>query len=219
MGAGASASDQDKIAAYDAISSQLGALSKGGTVDVADVQKLLASSADDKAKAAGKLQAIQRGNSRRKEDAAGCGGGSIEEVFANFCKIYRVDQMTNTIFAKFCKDTKGVVDKKKFAAPQIDMVWSKAAGKHKKIGVDIFKQMLAAIADLKGVAPGDFEAFIISHAQVKNSGTQGESRFYDDKDTWTGVAVKGGPDTSLAKNDLSALADRDNKADVRGNIA
>lgn len=219
MGAGASASDQDKIAAYDAIASQLGALSKGGTVNVADVQKLLAASNDDKAKAAGKLQAIQRGNSRRKEDAAGGGGGSIDEVFANFCKIYRVDQMTNTIFAKFCKDTKGVVDKKKFSAPQIDMVWSKAAGKHKKIGVDIFKQMLAAIADLKGVAPGDFEAFIISHAQVKNSGTQGESRFYDDKDTWTGVAVKGGPDTSLAKNDLSALADRDNKADVRGNIA
>ena len=128
MGAGASASDQDKIAAYDAIASQLGALSKGGTVNVADVQKLLAASNDDKAKAAGKLQAIQRGNSRRKEDAAGGGGGSIDEVFANFCKIYRVDQMTNTIFAKFCKDTKGVIDKKKFSVPQIDMVWSKAAG-------------------------------------------------------------------------------------------
>ena len=66
MGAGASASDQDKIAAYDAIAAQLGALSKGGTVNVADVQKLLAASNDDKAKAAGKLQAIQRGRSTRK---------------------------------------------------------------------------------------------------------------------------------------------------------
>ena len=219
MGASASTcSDQEKIAAYDAICASMGKLNQGGQVDVAAVQSLLKKDARDQHSAASKLQAIQRGNNRRKE-GGGDGGASIEEVFANFCKIYRSEQMTNTIFAKFCKDTKGVVDKKKFSVPQIDMVWSKAAGKHKKIGVDIFKQMLAAIADLKGVAPADFEAFIISHAQVKNSGTQGESRFYDDKDTWTGVAVKGGPDTSLAKNDLSALADRDNKADVRGNIA
>lgn len=218
MGAGASASDQAKIAAYDAIASELGALSKDGKVDVEEVKKVLSASKKDQDKAAGKLQAIQRGNNRRKEAGGGAGGGSIEEVFSNFCKIYRVDQMTNTIFAKFCKDTKGILDKKKFQKAQIDMVWSKAAGKNKKVGVDVFKAMLAAVAELKGQSPEDFEAFIIDNAKVKNSGTQGESRFYDDKDTWTGVAVKGGPDNSITKNDLSALADRDNKADVRGNV-
>ena len=219
MGAGASCSDQEKIAAYDAIASSMGELSKGGKVDVSEVQKLLKKDAADQNKVAGKLQAIQRGNSRRKEDAAGGGGASLDEVFANFCKIYRVTEMTNTIFAKFCKDTKGIIDKKKFTVPQIDMVWSKAAGKNKKVGVAAFTEMLKAIAELKGKSWDEFEAFILDNAKVKNSGTQGESRFYDDKDTWTGVATKGGPDSSVAKTDLSALADRDNKADVRGNVA
>ena len=34
---------------------------------------------------------------------------SIEEVFERFCGLYRLEHMTNTIFAKFCRDTKGVV--------------------------------------------------------------------------------------------------------------
>ena len=39
--------------------------------------------------------------------------------------------MTNTVFAKFVKDSK-LLDKK-FTKPDIDMVWSKAAGKEKKV--------------------------------------------------------------------------------------
>lgn len=216
MGASASTcSDQEKIAAYDAICASMGKLNQGGQVDVAAVQSLLKKDAKDQHSAASKLQAIQRGNNRRKE-GGGDGGASIEEVFANFCKIYRSEQMTNTIFAKFCKDTKGILDKAKFTVPQIDMVWSKAAGKNKKVGVDVFKQCLAQIADLKGVPLADFERAVLERAQVKNTGTKGASKFYDDKDTWTGTATRGGPDDSVAKTDLSALADRDNKADVRG---
>ena len=39
---------------------------------------------------------------------------SIEEVFERFCGLYRLEHMTNTIFAKFCRDTKGVISKKNF---------------------------------------------------------------------------------------------------------
>lgn len=119
---------------YDEISGSLGSLSKGGKIDVEEAKRILAKDAADQNKAAGKLQAIQRGNSRRKEDAGGGGGGTIEEVFANFCKIYRQEQMTNTIFAKFCKDTKGIIDKKKFAVPQIDMVLSRVERGRRSIG-------------------------------------------------------------------------------------
>lgn len=78
---------------------------------------------------------------------------------------------------------------------------------------------LEQIAELKGMPYGDFEAFVLEKAKVKNSGTVGASKFYDDKDTWTGAAAKGGVDSGITKTDLSDLADRDNKADVRGNIA
>ena len=47
---------------------------------------------------------------------------SIEEVFERFCGLYRLEHMTNTIFAKFCRDTKGVISKKTFPVPMIDMV-------------------------------------------------------------------------------------------------
>lgn len=98
------------------------------------------------------------------------------------------------------------------------MVWSKAAGKEKKVGFDIFLRLLDGVANAKGSPVEELHAHIKSHSTVKNSGTKGQSRFYDDKKTWTGVAVRGGPTTLDPKSSLSQLADRDNKADVRGVI-
>ena len=73
------------------------------------------------------------------------------------------------------------------------MVWSKAAGKEKKIGFDTFKKCLAGVAEKKGVDPSEIEAHVLDNAKVSSSGTKGESRFYDDKSTWSGTAVQGGP--------------------------
>jgi len=51
----------------------------------------------------------------------------------------------------------------------------------------------------------------------QSSGTKAEAnKFYDDKSTWTATANAGGPTNVDQDNSLSALADRDNKADVRG---
>ena len=54
-------------------------------------------------------------------------------------------------------------------------------------------------------------------ADPKNSGTKADySKFHDDKTTWTGVALEGGPTTIDHKPTLQSQANRDNSADVRG---
>ncbi|KAJ1448784.1 hypothetical protein M885DRAFT_537797 [Pelagophyceae sp. CCMP2097] len=88
--------------------------------------------------------------------------------------------MTNTIFAKFCNDGK-LVDKKTFQKPDIDMVWSKVAGKEKKVSFEHWVKMLAIIAEKKGLTEAELQDKVLSDAKVKNSGTVGASRFYDDK--------------------------------------
>ena len=126
--------------------------------------------------------------------------------------------MTNTIFAKFCKDTKGILSKKSFTLPQIDMVWTKVAGKAKTIAFKQFLEMLNEIAAIKKIDPETFVAKVVQRARIKSHATKAESKFYDDKSKWTGVAVQGGPDSSAPKTGLAALANRSNKADVRGNV-
>ena len=106
---------------------------------------------------------------------------------------------------------------KSFPKPQIDMVWSKSAGKEKKVGFAIFLKMLEEVAKVKGWTMEAMTQHIAKNASgPKNTGTKGESRFYDDKTTWTGVATKGGPTAKDRRSSLESLADRDNKADVRG---
>jgi len=145
--------------------------------------------------AAAKIQSLQR--AKQAKPASGQGnmsGGSLEEVFNSFCATYRQTTMTNTVFAKFCKDAK-ILDSK-FSKPDIDMVWSKVAGKEKKVSYSLFVKFLEEIAKKKGVEYAEVEGHVMTNAQVSSSGTTGESRFYDDKSTWTGAAVKGGPTTN-----------------------
>lgn len=141
--------------------------------------------------AAAKIQAIQRKRSQAAECSGGTSGASLEDIFSNFCAVYRQTSMTNTVFAKFCKDSK-LLDKK-FTKPDIDMVWSKAAGKEKKVGFPVFIELLKGIAAKKSTEYSEVEAFVLENAKVTSSGTKGESRFYDDKSQWTGSAVNGGP--------------------------
>ena len=59
----------------------------------------------------------------------------------------------------------------------------------------------------------------MKHGTPQSSGTKAEAnRFHDDKTTWTNTALAGGPkNVDKGKlTTLSALANRDNKADVRG---
>jgi hypothetical protein len=57
-------------------------------------------------------------------------------------------------------------------------------------------------------------------ADPSNSGTKADySKFHDDRSTWTGVALEGGPSTNDQKISLASQANRDNKADVRGVVS
>ena len=63
----------------------------------------------------------------------------------------------------------------------------------------------------------DVDAVLALVADPKNSGTKADySKFHDDRSTWTGVALEGGPSTNDSRVTLQSQADRDNKADVRG---
>ena len=63
----------------------------------------------------------------------------------------------------------------------------------------------------------DVEAVLARVADPKNSGTRADySKFHDDRSTWTGVALEGGPSTIDGNPTLASQANRDNKADVRG---
>jgi len=96
--------------------------------------------------------------------------------------------MTNTIWAKFCKDGK-LLDKDKFPKPAIDMVWTTVARTDKKVGYTKFVELLKGVAVKKGVEFPVIEAHVLENAKVSNSGTKGASRFHDDKSTYTGTHI------------------------------
>ena len=69
---------------------------------------------------------------------------------------------------------------KKFSKPDVDMVWSKVAGKEKKVGFPSFLKFLQLIAERKGVPIETLHEQVLA-ARAQNSGTKGSSKFYDDK--------------------------------------
>lgn len=216
MGAGAS-TDAEKVAMYDQLSQKYPELVKSGAVNDAQVQEVLKEAQPKK-----RLSNSQPTKRRSSASAASIaqiynGPVNLEEVFTNFCAMQRADGMTNTVFAKFCNDAK--IISKNFPKPQIDMVWTKCAGKEKKVAYPVFLRMCDEIAKVKGMTMDTLADHIAKNGPGPvNTGTKGESRFYDDKNTWTGVATKGGPTSLDKRSSLEDLADRDNKADVRGVI-
>lgn len=105
----------------------------------------------------------------RQDEEQKC--ASIEEVFERFCGLYRLEHMTNTIFAKFCRDTKGVISKKNFPVPMIDMIWTKGAGKAKHVGFKKFLKLLHLIAAQKGQEDDKFVAAVVKKARIKTKKT------------------------------------------------
>mmetsp|Transcript_7449 Transcript_7449/g.8851 ORF Transcript_7449/g.8851 Transcript_7449/m.8851 type:complete len:224 (+) Transcript_7449:178-849(+) len=223
MGAGASI-PEDKMSKFKAKLLALDTLNDNNKNRLLEqmayeLKKLEPKDGNDQAAAAAKIQALQRKNGACKASESGNmgGGDDLQGVFSAFCATYRQQSMTNTVWAKFCKDAK-LLDKK-YTKPDIDMVWSKVAGKEKKLGFESFKKLLGGVAGKKGCSYDEVEAHVLNNAKVSSSGTKGESRFYDDKSTWTGAAVKGGPTTNDNVQTLSSLSNRDNKADVRGVVS
>eukprot|EP00617_Octactis_speculum_P020293 CAMPEP_0185744792 /NCGR_PEP_ID=MMETSP1174-20130828/2992_1 /TAXON_ID=35687 /ORGANISM="Dictyocha speculum, Strain CCMP1381" /LENGTH=226 /DNA_ID=CAMNT_0028418415 /DNA_START=34 /DNA_END=714 /DNA_ORIENTATION=- len=225
MGAGASISD-DKMSLFKEKLLNLDKMSQSQKNKLLDemaneVKKLQPPPSEKPSEAeqrsAAVLQAKTRQRNTKPASAPGnMGGESLQEVFESFCKTYRQTAMTNVVWAKFCKDAK--LFNAKFKKPDVDMVWSKVAGKEKKLDFPKFQGLLAGVAAKKGIPAEEVEAHVLSNAKVSSSGTKGESRFYDDKSQWTGAAKNGGCTSKDDRQTLQGLSNRDNKANVRGVI-
>ena len=115
------------------------------------------------------------------------------------------------------KDCK-LVDKR-LSTTSLDLIFTRClpAKGAKKILLDGFYAALTEAAKQKRVPLDQFLA-VVASASPSNSGTTAaESRFYDDKSNWTGVATRGGP-TNIDNNrqGLNNLLDRSQDFDVRG---
>mmetsp|Transcript_18562 Transcript_18562/g.27196 ORF Transcript_18562/g.27196 Transcript_18562/m.27196 type:complete len:218 (+) Transcript_18562:92-745(+) len=157
---------------------------------------------------------------RKKLANQSLSGGSLHEIFLKFCRFGKGQSNTTELdgkrWAKFCKENKFyTINKKAFNATGADMVFAKVCRKAKFMSFNQFKdEALPEVASRCGV---DVSEVLGRIADPKNSGTKADySKFHDDRSTWTGVALEGGPSTNDAKISLSSQANRDNKADVRG---
>ena len=97
---------------------------------------------------------------------------ALEAIFTEFCRVYRMADMNNTIWAKLCRETKGLLDDKFTRDSGIDMVWTRCAKTNKTVGFPVFEHMLREVAVLKGMDLFQLESLVVENAKVKQSGTK-----------------------------------------------
>lgn len=142
---------------------------------------------------------------------------NLEAVFRNFAG--GSHEMDGRQFAKLTKDA-NLVDKK-FTSTDVDLIFAKVKDKSaRKISFSQFESALAQIATKKGVSKDNVAESLLKCGGPVLHGTKADFvKFHDDKSTYTGVHLKGGPSTIDAGNgkisDISQLCDR-TSADVRG---
>lgn len=122
---------------------------------------------------------------------------SISDVFAVFCGAGHGD-MDGKSFVKLCKDTH-LVDRA-FTPTDVDLIFAKAAPKgHRRITLEEFKEALNLVAAKKGITADQVFDMVSRSGGPTSSGTVADAvRFHDDKSTYTGVHINGGPE-SVAK--------------------
>lgn len=128
--------------------------------------------------------------------------------------------MDGKTFAKLAKDTK-LLDKK-LTATDVDLMFAKIKTKDlRTITFEQFKKGVEGFAAKKGKTYDECVTLIVGTGGPQFHGTQADYvKFHDDKTTYTGVHVNGGPSTNDTGaggkiSDLSQLADRSG-ANVRG---
>lgn len=102
--------------------------------------------------------------------------------------------MDGRTFVKALKDS-GLIGKA-FSATDADLLFSKVVPKgQRRLCFAGFLEALAQVATKKGVEVDDIKHAVISSAGPTLNGTVADSvRFHDDKSTYTGVHVNGGPE-------------------------
>eukprot|EP00930_Biecheleria_cincta_P038647 TRINITY_DN26552_c0_g1_i1.p1 TRINITY_DN26552_c0_g1~~TRINITY_DN26552_c0_g1_i1.p1 ORF type:complete len:405 (-),score=74.14 TRINITY_DN26552_c0_g1_i1:166-1380(-) len=118
----------------------------------------------------------------------------VQDAFQKYCAGSR--DMDGKTFIKICKDV-GLVDRK-FTPTDCDLIFAKVVTKgQRRIDFHQFQNALRLIAERKGV--DSVESIVAGSAGPILHGTHADAvRFHDDKSTYTGVHVNGGPE-SVAK--------------------
>lgn len=118
---------------------------------------------------------------------------SVADVFQVFCGS-RAD-MDGKTFAKLCKDC-NFMDKC-FSSVDADLLFARMSlGSHRRIDLNQFMAALDEIAKRKDVPVSHIHSAVSSSAGPVLNGTTKASlvRFHDDKSTWTGTHLNGGPE-------------------------
>jgi len=98
-------------------------------------------------------------------------------------------------FVKLCKECE-LLDKKNLTSTDCDLIFSKITKVSKRMTFDQFEAAVNQIADKKKCSVNDVVAKFKAIEGPTFTGTATEAvRFYDDKDTFTGVHRHGGPTT------------------------
>jgi len=167
-----------------------------------------------------KIQKVARGRAARTIVSDGDDLKVVFAKFANFGKSKHQrgagDAIDSTRFRKMMKESK-LIHNKKFSRTDCDMTHTKCVEKGQKLltFTDFLEKAIPIIAQKWEVEEPEI-AYKIANGGPQNSGTKAEySKFYDDKNTWTGVATRGGPSTQDDKLTLAKMMDR-SEADVRG---
>jgi hypothetical protein len=121
--------------------------------------------------------------------------------------------MDGKTFAKLCKDCK-LLDKK-FTATDVDLIFAKVAPKgQRRITFEQFGAALEHVATKKGTGvDAVHDAVCMAGGPTLNGTVADHVKFHDDKSTYTGTHVNGGPEsvkkgggtaTQLASTGMSA---------------
>jgi hypothetical protein len=104
------------------------------------------------------------------------------------------NDMDGKHFAKLCKDCE-LLDKS-FTGTDVDLVFAKAMKKgRRRISWSSFEDLLGLVAERKGVTHDAILTLVSkSRGPILHGTCPGSVRFHDDKTTYTGTHVNGGPE-------------------------
>jgi hypothetical protein len=116
----------------------------------------------------------------------------LGKVFASYAPCELMDGKT---FVKLCKDCKLL--NKKFTQTDADLAFAKVVAKgQRRICFEQFEALLAVVADARGTTPDEVHALVGQSSGPVLLGTRMDAvRFHDDKSTYTGTHVNGGPES------------------------
>jgi len=115
----------------------------------------------------------------------------VKNVFSAFCGSSR--DMDGRTFSKLCKDC-GLFDKQ-FTSTAADLMFTKIAKSSRHISWESFEKLLKLIASKKGVDCIDVYGLVSCSSGPVLLGTRAAAvRFHDDKSTYTGTHINGGPE-------------------------